>query len=674
MSYQKYVKVESLSLEEAWALFVDNLGQQTTLSPEITKVARSIAKECAGLPLGIITMARSMRGVEDICEWRDALEKLRSSEIRQEEMETEVFHVLRFSFDRLNDKMLQECFLYCALYPEDFEINREMLIENFIKEGLVNGMKSLEAAFDEGYTILNKIENNCLLGKVENYVGGNKCIRLQDSSSHIVISMLKKGSQYVAPVKNADGYYVENKVVKMHDLMWTMAISIIKENAIFMVKPVLLLTQIPDEEEWTEDLEKVSLMSNWIHEIPAGTSPRCPKRRTLILKQNESLTRISDSFFACMPALQVLDLSFTDIEILPNSVSDLKTLSSLLLSSCKRLVQVPSLANLQALIRLDLSYTAITEIPQDVIYKRNCQIDSPSIPYSSLVVQKDLYDRHHFNAYVKVMQNSGPKNYLLQLDSGQFPAEAQQIYFTEVCFGKDVIITSCNLRTGEIPLMLPRDAQLLKIERCHDFRSVFDILLLKNATSLRRCEIVDCEGKEYLLSLSCSSSCCNSRKNLESVELSNLKSLRCLCKEDEAVAQALPPQRAFAFLKYFCVYHCPNLTKLLTPGMIAILQNSKEITVHHCESMKETISVAATKDVEGIDDKGSGSNPSGMDHSDAITFTHAKFVSLSLKYLPELQCICRGLMVCESLQKFRIYRCAKLMLPETVPPVQTLYG
>ena len=39
----------------------------------------SRVKECDGLPLGIITVAASMRGVDDICEWSNALETLRQT-------------------------------------------------------------------------------------------------------------------------------------------------------------------------------------------------------------------------------------------------------------------------------------------------------------------------------------------------------------------------------------------------------------------------------------------------------------------------------------------------------------------------------------------------------------------------------------------------------------------
>ena len=63
-----------------------------------------------------------------------------------------------------------------------------------------------------------------------------------------------------------------------------------------------------------------------------------------------------------MHGLKILNLSYTDIEVLPNSVSDLRNLRSLLLRYCRRLERVPSLAKLLALQCLDLEDTAIKEV------------------------------------------------------------------------------------------------------------------------------------------------------------------------------------------------------------------------------------------------------------------------------------------------------------------------
>ncbi|CAI9776498.1 unnamed protein product [Fraxinus pennsylvanica] len=71
---QVNIKVEPLSEEDAWKLFIEKLGYGIKLPSETEGIAKKVAKRRAGLPLGIITMAGSMSGVMDIHEWRDAME------------------------------------------------------------------------------------------------------------------------------------------------------------------------------------------------------------------------------------------------------------------------------------------------------------------------------------------------------------------------------------------------------------------------------------------------------------------------------------------------------------------------------------------------------------------------------------------------------------------------
>ncbi|XP_022881398.1 putative disease resistance protein At5g05400 [Olea europaea var. sylvestris] len=75
MECQRYLKVEVLSDEEAWNLFMNKLSCGKRLPPKVEEIAREVVKKCAGLPLAIITMAGSLRGVVDIHDWRDALEE-----------------------------------------------------------------------------------------------------------------------------------------------------------------------------------------------------------------------------------------------------------------------------------------------------------------------------------------------------------------------------------------------------------------------------------------------------------------------------------------------------------------------------------------------------------------------------------------------------------------------
>uniref|UniRef100_A0A6N2KAF7 NB-ARC domain-containing protein n=1 Tax=Salix viminalis TaxID=40686 RepID=A0A6N2KAF7_SALVM len=290
MNSKNNVRVNPLSNEEAWTLFMEVLGHDISLSPQVEQVARDITRECAGLPLGIKTIAGTMKGVDGMHEWSDALEDLKQSKVPQDKVDKETL------------RSLENCYL--------------------IDEGVVKRQKSREAEINKGHTMLDRLERACLLERLRG------------------------------------GYYV-----KMHDLIRDMAIQILEENSRAIVKAGAQLKELPDAEEWSKKLTRVSLMHNQIKEICSRHSPRCPNLSTLLLCDNYGLQFIADSFFEQLHGLKVLDLSKTHIEYLPDSVSDMEGLTSLLLKHCRRLSSVPSLKKLRALKRLDLSGAPLKKIP-----------------------------------------------------------------------------------------------------------------------------------------------------------------------------------------------------------------------------------------------------------------------------------------------------------------------
>jgi disease resistance protein RPS2 len=304
MDIKHKIKVKPLSEKEAWTLFMEKLGHDRALSPEVERVAVEIARECAGLPLGIITMAGTMRAVVDICEWKNALEELKESKVRKDDMEPEVFHRLRFSYNHLSDSAMQQCFLYCALFPKDFEIPREDLIAYLIDNGVIEELNSREAEFNKGHSMLNKLQDVCLL-------------------------------------ESAKKMFDDCRYVKMNGLIRDMAIQIQQENSQGMFKADAQLRELPDAKRWTENFTRVSLMHNQIKEIISCHSPRCPSLSILLLCDNSKLQFIADSFFEKLHGLKVLDLSRTNITKLSDSVSELVSLTALLLIKCRKLRHVP---------------------------------------------------------------------------------------------------------------------------------------------------------------------------------------------------------------------------------------------------------------------------------------------------------------------------------------------
>ncbi|XP_016737952.2 disease resistance protein At4g27190 [Gossypium hirsutum] len=131
-----------------------------------------------------------------------------------------------------------------------------------------------------------------------------------------------------------------------------------------MIQAGLQLEELPEKEQWSLDIEKVSLMCNVISEISTDVLPTKRQLLTTLLLQNNPIKKISVSFLTNMPCLSVLNLSATKIESLPNSISELKNLTTLLLWGCYELRDLPCLSMLQQLKKLDLRWTKIEEVPE----------------------------------------------------------------------------------------------------------------------------------------------------------------------------------------------------------------------------------------------------------------------------------------------------------------------
>ncbi|KAA8536608.1 hypothetical protein F0562_029086 [Nyssa sinensis] len=80
-------------------------------------------------------------------------------------------------------------------------------------------------------------------------------------------------------------------------------------------------------------------MNNKLTDLPER--PICLNLTALYLQNSDDLMEIPTTFFECMPALQVLDLSYTSIKSLPQSISKLVSLREFLLKGCELLMKLP---------------------------------------------------------------------------------------------------------------------------------------------------------------------------------------------------------------------------------------------------------------------------------------------------------------------------------------------
>ncbi|KAG2317202.1 hypothetical protein Bca52824_020324 [Brassica carinata] len=81
-------------------------------------------------------------------------------------MKTNILSVLKFSYDSLRRESIKSCFLHCALFPEDYKIDTERLIEYWLSEGFLGEYPDTKRAINKGHDVLGTLINASLLSKV----------------------------------------------------------------------------------------------------------------------------------------------------------------------------------------------------------------------------------------------------------------------------------------------------------------------------------------------------------------------------------------------------------------------------------------------------------------------------------------------------------------------------
>ncbi|GLT46130.1 hypothetical protein SLA2020_199100 [Shorea laevis] len=329
-AHKKIFKVDCLAPEKAWELFQIKVGKETLDShPQIHGLAKEVAEECKGLPLALITIGRAMSSKKTPEQWEYARRILKRSVANHvlPGMRKEVYPLLKFSYDSLPDKKLKSCFLYCALFPEDFLLRKRELIDYWIAEGFLDENDSI-CDRNEGHNIICTLLDSCLLEEVD----------------------------------------VEH--VKLHDVIRDMALWIASgiEKEKYIVETSAQLTEAPEIENW-EMIKRLSLMNNKIQSL-RGT-PDCPDLLTLFLENNDLKSmRLAKDFFQNMVSLTVLNLSFNlSLAELPVGISNLVSLQYLNIKGTAVNKLPMELSSLSKLKCLNLEQTFYLEpVPEKLIY------------------------------------------------------------------------------------------------------------------------------------------------------------------------------------------------------------------------------------------------------------------------------------------------------------------
>lgn len=289
MGDREPVEVNCLEPEEAWELFEKKVGEDNLRrDSRIIELARKVAEKCRGLPLALIVIGETMSTKTRVEEWEHAVEELTRSAKEFPDMESNILPLLKFSYDNLGDENIKSCFLYCALFPEDDEIEKERFINFWLCEGFLGECEDVRKLMNKGHDVIGILINSNLLKEA--------------------------GSRKLA----------------MHDVVREMALwiasSLGKQKENFVVQARVGLLKTPNLKDWGS-VRRMSLMENQIEEIECDS--KCSELITLFL-QLTKLKNLSGEFIRYMQKLVVLDLyGNLGLNELPEQISELVSLKYL---------------------------------------------------------------------------------------------------------------------------------------------------------------------------------------------------------------------------------------------------------------------------------------------------------------------------------------------------------
>ncbi|CAK8530603.1 unnamed protein product [Lathyrus sativus] len=339
--------LRQLSDEDCWSVFANHacLPQQDSNEyMDLQKTGKEIVRKCKGLPLAAQSLGGLLRRKHDIRDWNNIL----NSNIW--EIESKIIPALRISYHYL-PPYLKRCFVYCSLYPKDYEFNKDKLVLLWMAEDLLPSLKNGKTLQEVGYEYFNDLASRSFFQR-----SGN-------------------GNQY--------RHFV------MHDLMHDLATllggefyfrteELGKETKISIKTRHLSFIQFSDPV--LENYDVFSKAKNLRTFLANGfRTPRVNHEKALcmILENLKCLRVLSFQLLFNVHTLpdsvdelihlRYLDLSSTAIQTLPESLCNLYNLQTLKLCNCVQLTMLPNdMQNLVNLCHLGILGTKLEEMPKEM--------------------------------------------------------------------------------------------------------------------------------------------------------------------------------------------------------------------------------------------------------------------------------------------------------------------
>ncbi|XP_057526340.1 putative disease resistance protein RGA3, partial [Amaranthus tricolor] len=314
--------LQGLSKEKSWELF-EKLAftpGQAQRMPHLVDIGKEMVRKCANVPLAIRIVGSILYG-EDESKWLSIRDKNLS---KLSDKQKNIMDILKISYHHLASP-LKNCFAYCALFPKDYNFNKDVLINLWMAEGFIvlaaDESMSLEE-FGEEY-FLTLLQRGLFQDVQKDEWGCIESCKMHDFIHDLAQDVAKPKCLVI----KADQSFDQNSIYHLSfafrlNFQRTIPFTVL---SLRRLRTLLLPQQRSDE----------STFGKCQHMISKLTYLRVLDLHALGLKN-------LPGSIGKLIHLRYLNLSSNPFRVLPDSITELHNLQTLNLNNCRMLFKLPS--------------------------------------------------------------------------------------------------------------------------------------------------------------------------------------------------------------------------------------------------------------------------------------------------------------------------------------------
>nr|ARA91516.1 CNL-I [Cucumis melo] len=319
--------LSELNKNSSWELFrkmAFSNESEVLENSKLVIIGKEIVANLKGSPLALRVIGSYLYSKKTEKDWLSFKDNELGTIMQQE---NEIQSILKISFNQLSSG-LKQCFTYCALFPKDYEIQKDDLIKQWMAQGFIQpqNKKTMEDVGDDYFKEL--LGRSFFQDIKKNKWGEIKEFKIHDFMHDLACSVVEN----VCVLTNDDTKTIDKRTrhvsisTFISKTRWKVITESLKE-----AKNLRTLNYACDKIDLSNHLQLRTLNVDFLYHVP-----KCIGK---------------------MKHLRYVNLSNTWIDFLPKFITKLYNLETLILRNCQRLMGLPSdIKNLINLRHLDIMH------------------------------------------------------------------------------------------------------------------------------------------------------------------------------------------------------------------------------------------------------------------------------------------------------------------------------